>query len=496
MRKRRGFNYVLSQANTRQTFQEGSSNNGSMLQENHDSKKERPKPKLPTNDLSCILYCFVAAIVLLLCIYYVVNSRYTQGQIRTGLGDMFETDNNCGCFPHDGTGARIAYLVTLHNQRTLDDSVTLVKKLAAASNIILIHIDTKLPFEDYEKSDLKEFVHGDCKACEATVLVERKFDVKWAEWSMNDPTHWSMIELVANPKFIDKWDVYINLSSDSLPVYTPQIMSNLFQSRKGKNGGGTQDHSLQGYNFVTSSSCITGLLPTNINIFPPMWHKRQHYEQHGDFIISYIHNGEEKTEKLIIHFGSQWMILTPDFVKYLVTSLQDRDSLTSKFKAELIARRVLMSDETFIPTLLANHPSFSHTMPILENDQELRIKSTNVTFAIKSIRFERMDENIPDAFGNVVNDQRYQVPDSAIHVDIPREWGPYYLGVYDLGRIKDSGALFVRKVSRTIDPNLHHLLPVTNPEQIPTIRWPSEIKISRKINWEPIIKYTKYMREQ
>jgi hypothetical protein len=225
-----------------------------------------------------------------------------------------------------------------------------------------------------------------------------------------------------------------------------------------------------------------------------MWHKRQHYEQHGDFVISYMHNGVEMTEKLIIHFGSQWMILTPDFVKYLVTSLQDKDSLASKFKAELIARRVLMSDETFIPTLLANHPSYSQTMP--RKDQELRIKSSQVTFTIKSVRYERMDENIPDAFGNVVNDQRYQVPDSAIHVDIPREWGPYYLGVYDLGRIKDSGALFVRKLSRSIDPNLHDLLPVTKPEHIPFIRWPSEVKISEKINWEPIVQYTKFMRGQ
>lgn len=301
-----------------------------------------------------------------------------------------------------------------------------------------------------------------------------------------------MMELVTNPNLIDKWDVYINLSSDSLPVYTPQVMSNLFQSRKDKHGG--KQDTLRGYNFVTSSSCITGLVPTNINIFPPTWHKRKHYEQHGDFTISFINNGVKKKEKLVIYFGSQWMILTPDFVKYIVTSLQDKDSLASKFKDELIARRVLMSDETFIPTLLANHPSFSQTIPILEKGEKLTIESSQMTLSIQSVRYERMDENIPDAFGNVVNDQRYQVPDSAIDVDIPREWGPYYLGVYDLGCIKDSGALFVRKVSRTIDPNLHHILPVTKPEQIPTIRWPSEVKISEKINWEPILEYTKHMR--
>jgi Core-2/I-Branching enzyme. len=192
-----------------------------------------------------------------------------------------------------------------------------------------------------------------------------------------------MMELVTNPKFVDQWDVYINLSSDSLPVYTPQVLSNLFQSRKGTNRSGRTD-TLRGYNFVTSSSCITGLAPTNINMFPPMWHKRKHYEHLGDFNISFIDNyGEQTTEQLIIHFGSQWMILTPDFVRYLVTSLQDKDSLTSKFKAELIARRVLMSDETFIPTLIANHPSFRQTIPVVERDGALRIKSSEkLSFSI------------------------------------------------------------------------------------------------------------------
>lgn len=457
-----------------------------------------PKERLHSKQI-CSL-SFILSFILLSCIFiwpvvYTATARNKRGHIR--IVDDIQRDN-CGCFPHDGTGARVAYFVTFHNQRTLDDSVVLVRNLAAASNIILIHIDEKLPLESYETSNLKEFIHGECKACEATVVVKRKYNVKWGEWSMNEPTHWSMMELVTNPKFVDQWDVYINLSSDSLPVYTPQVLSNLFQSRKGTNGSGRTDETLRGYNFVTSSSCITGLAPTNINMFPPMWHKRKHYEHLGDFNISFMDNyGEQKTEQLIIHFGSQWMILTPDFVRYLVTSLQDKDSLASQFKAELIARRVLMTDETFIPTLIANHPSFRQTIPVVERDGALRIKSSEkLTFSIKSVRYERMDENLPDAFGHVVHDQRYQVPDYAIHVDIPREWGPYYLGTYDLGNIKDSGALFIRKVSRTIDPNLHHLLPVSKPEQIPTIRWPSEVKVSGKVNWEPILEYTKHIRGQ
>jgi hypothetical protein len=97
----------------------------------------------------------------------------------------------CGCFPHDGSGARIAYLISLHNRRTLDDSLVLLKSLSAPSNIFLIHIDTKLSQDEYELSDLKYFIEGECKACGARVVVESKFDLKWGQWSMNHPTHWS-----------------------------------------------------------------------------------------------------------------------------------------------------------------------------------------------------------------------------------------------------------------------------------------------------------------
>jgi hypothetical protein len=58
--------------------------------------------------------------------------------------------------------------------------------------------------------------------------------------------------------------------------------------------------------------------------------------------------------------------------------------------------------------------------------------------------------------------------------------GPYFLGAYDLGAIRDSGALFVRKVSRTVDENLVRMLPVkrngdeerTEWEMLPELRWP------------------------
>ena len=82
---------------------------------------------------------------------------------------------------------------------------------------------------------------------------------------------------------------------------------------------------------------------------------------------------------------------------------------------------------------------------------------------IRHIRYERMDEHYPTAFGIFPKQQRYDVSDTLLETHILEQtkvWGPYFLGIYDLYNIKQSGALFARKVSALIDPNLVHLLPV------------------------------------
>jgi hypothetical protein len=300
-----------------------------------------------------------------------------------------------------------------------------------------------------------------------------------------------MSELTSNPSFVDQWDVFINVSADTMPVYTPQVLSNYFDPI-------IDVHRVRGFlhniNFVTSSSCATGLVPTNVKTFPLAWHKRKHYESHGDFDITYISEGGlKKSETLEIHFGSQWMILTPDFVRYLASALRREDSLPSIFKNELIARERLMSDETFIPTILAHHTEFRETMPKLEKDGSLALGPMGLGMKIESIRYERMDENMPDAYGNVVHVQRYDVPKSST-ANVPRKWGPYFLGIYDLGNIKKSGALFIRKVAKDVDPNIFNILPVSHSDEIPPIHWPREVKLSEKIDWEPILEYTKRMR--
>ena len=104
-----------------------------------------------------------------------------------------------------------------------------------------------------------------------------------------------------------------------------------------------------------------------------------------------------------------------------------------------------------------------------------------ITLALAS-RYERMDEHYPTAFGLYPKDQRYDVPESSL-ADRPRIWGPYFLGIYDLAKIIDSGALFVRKVSVTVDPNIVRLLPVRDWSELPYIEWPNECKLTEKPDW-------------
>lgn len=335
----------------------------------------------------------------------------------------------CSCLDSDqrhnnnqNAGARIAYLITLHNHRTLEQSLTLVRSVAAPGFIILIHIDAKFDEKEYENSDLLDCVRGDMDEsqsgsastyCGAKIVVESLYDATWGQWSMLDPTIWgeynyqvskydnhtcirvssfqqfhssyilhyngivlypiAMQQLTTNPQFQNQWDVFINLSADSMPVYKPHILSQYFHGP------------LRGINFVTSSSCVTGLLPTNIDAFPRNWHKSGHYRERGEFEITYNNytnvgysydnsnidgagSSSFETVTLKIHFGSQWMALTPSFVEYIASSMTQHDSLPYRFKQALIRKERLMADETFIPTLLAHHERFRETLPnVLEN---------------------------------------------------------------------------------------------------------------------------------
>mmetsp|Transcript_16307 Transcript_16307/g.23923 ORF Transcript_16307/g.23923 Transcript_16307/m.23923 type:complete len:524 (-) Transcript_16307:499-2070(-) len=403
----------------------------------------------------------------------------TSSSINNGEDEVTSCDCRWGGGEEDAEGvsnsegARLAYLITVHNKQSIDNAAYLFQSIRHPSTIILLHIDTKVSKDTYLSSALRDEVER-C-SCGASVHVDSVHNCQWGRWSMNGPTHWAMDVLTSDDRFRGKWDVFINLSGDTMPVYQPSVMSKLFHPSTGP---------LRNTNFVTSSSCETGLLPTNVHIFPHWWHKWEHYNKNpdGDPVISYIdgNDGDAKEITMVTHFGSQWMALLPDFVEYVAKSLKNPNSLASRYRDFLINARKLMTDETFIPTLLVHAYPYNETLPVLKEDGSL-----DAMPSMKAIRYERMDEHVPSAFGYFNNQQRYEVPKSS-EADEPKVWGPYFLGIYDLGDIVDSGALFIRKVSVNVDPNIVYMFPVSRESDIPYIRWPNELQISEKPNWERI----------
>ncbi|GKY97175.1 hypothetical protein MPSEU_000675900 [Mayamaea pseudoterrestris] len=369
-------------------------------------------------------------------------------------------------------GCRIFYLIVVHNNRTLHDAVHLLRAIRDPRNIVVIHVDQKA--NDLIKNN-DSILHKEVKECScgSIMRLESVYNVKWSEWSMNLPTLWGL--QLAVTEYKDQWDVFINLSGDTVPVYSTEITATMLSDLP--------------YNFVTSSSCETGLLPTNVYTFPSYWHKRAHYTHSdtlADPIIEHIHRVDKSWRNTTIqtYFGSQWMILQRDFCSWVVQQLGDPQSLASQYREYLVSSGFLMTDETFFPSLLMQVDEFSQSLPQLGVEGHLLWRNGSSS-QIKAVRYERMDEHVPSAFGRVPLNQRYEVPNDT-NVDQPRPWGPYFLGVYDLAGVRDSGALFLRKVSSLVDHNMVNLFPVKHSSLIPNISWPFHVELSGKPNWERI----------
>lgn len=448
---------------------------------------QRPQRQHHNNNPTMMLMQPGTLIISLLCLLTL--------SVATNYWDDVNSDrwSTCSCpkdRPDNVHSARIAYLISVHNKRTITDAAYLVKALLETSYkgdvaAILIHVDKRVGIKAdggeslYEDSPLKTYVDS-CLASECTtdnsdgivLEVHSHFAPEWSKWSMNDPTLWGMDYLLHHARFHgphSKWDVFINLSGDTLPVVTSHRISELF----------AEEAALGNANFVTSSSCVTGLHPTSIYHFPKHWMKRAHYFQHDiPKKLTYQEDGEWRNDaEITIYFGSQWMALQHQFVEYIIRSMEHPNGLGNILMETLAESEVLMTDETFFATILMNS-HFNTTIPKL-NDE----KAVDALPSMKHLRYERMDENNPDPWGKYTSvDPLYDIPPKFANATngegAAKPWGPYFLGIYDLGSIKDSGALFVRKVSRAVDENLVRMLPVEREgdmsewELLPDIRWP------------------------
>ena len=125
-------------------------------------------------------------------------------------------------------GSRIFYLILVHNERTEADAVHLFRAIRDPRNIIVIHYDRKVAsslLENKESSVLLQEVKS-CP-CGSTVRVESVHSVEWSKWSMNLPTLWGLELAASSTEFRDQWDVFINLSGDTMPVYTTDTMADV-----------------------------------------------------------------------------------------------------------------------------------------------------------------------------------------------------------------------------------------------------------------------------
>ena len=107
-----------------------------------------------------------------------------------------KTGDECQCYPHDNRGGKIAYLITLHNHRTLIDAHALFQSIVAPGNIVIIHIDKKLQWASYLSSRLKTMIEN-CN-CGAQVHVDSVYDCVWGSWNMMDPLHWGTCNAISS----------------------------------------------------------------------------------------------------------------------------------------------------------------------------------------------------------------------------------------------------------------------------------------------------------
>mmetsp|Transcript_18870 Transcript_18870/g.22903 ORF Transcript_18870/g.22903 Transcript_18870/m.22903 type:complete len:333 (+) Transcript_18870:1-999(+) len=252
-------------------------------------------------------------------------------------------------------------------------------------------------------------------------------------------------------KKLKQWDFFINLSGDSWPVLRPLPLRQALAAFKG-------------LNFVSSSpQSPTGLRATARSEFGDGWHKKE----------AYPHPMLDTLPNLETHYGSQWMILSRDFVDFIQQQLQIPQSPTSILRDWFVHAFIYVKgvgnvrphipDETFFPSLLAYHHPSSIPRPI--EFYTPCLDQPNQPIPLKAAFYIRMDEHYPWS----QRKQRYLAPDLD---KSERPWGPYFLGAYDLHDIRDSGAFFVRKVSQSVDPAILNFLPVDHHHHIPPLAWP------------------------
>ena len=361
------------------------------------------------------------------------KKTYKQSQTKSNSMDANDNNNDHNNNKNNDSAFRICYLILIHNERTIEGAIHLFRAIRHPNNIILIHVDVKarhLLWEQQQETEKDKNNNTTTTTttttssslspsaqllwneityctCGSRVRMEAIHSVEWGTWSMNLPTLWGLQTAIQdyggnhyNNNKNKEWHVFINLSGDSLPVYTPETTSYILSQ-------------LSMYNIVTSSSCATGLHPTPVIAFSSWWHKRQHYTEYDtklNFIVEYqerqqiqqqhdrrkqqqqeqdiqqdIQQEQQeqefvwKNQTVTIYFGSQWVIFQYSFVHWFVQEWNQ--SIYSSFPHQLAKQlqesQKLMADETFWSTLLMHTKYGIHTLPRLSSSSSSSIQNYN-----------------------------------------------------------------------------------------------------------------------
>lgn len=347
------------------------------------------------------------------------------------------------CYAAEAPLPKIAFLIVAHDDETMESAARLLDAIYDEENLYLVHVDAKYAWPGPMGETMAPFTAG-----RSNVEWTQLADVRWGRWSMNEPTLWAMGAALRSS--VD-WEVFINLSGDTWPVLTPGALR---RTLKG----------LKHLNFLTSSpSCETGLRPVGRNEFGDGWHKKQ----------AYPHPMLRDMPTLEAFYGSQWMILSRAFVDYVTDEIDTEGAVANRLREWFVNGTVVVEgvgrvkphipDETFFPSVLMASPFREAGVP--RPIEVLHDAKSGKKVAMKASFYVRMDEHYPWSSAK----QRYQSKDLDKK---ERPWGPYYLGSYDLGDIRDHRALFVRKTSRRVDAAIFDVLPVDDFDDIPATYWP------------------------
>lgn len=241
-----------------------------------------------------------------------------------------------------------AILIIAHNEFDILEKT--IRLLDDKDNDIYLHIDKKVKFDfNYFKSIPRK----------SNLFFTKRIKVKWGSISQIKCEY-----LLFKAAYNKHYDYYHLISGVDMPLVAPQKMHDFFEINKGKEFVNIDNHNeisrvslerVSLYHFLVSWARSTNKFKRN---FFEKFHFRSLRLQRK------LNINRLKKEKVIFRKGANWVSITDDFLKYVL----------SKEKWVLkVFRYSFCADELFIQTILYNS-DFYKNICSLKNDDYFSLK--------------------------------------------------------------------------------------------------------------------------